>query len=367
MRFRNLCALASMLAACGGGSGGTDAGASDASIGADSGDHDDGGTGADGGALDGGDGGTIDGASGDPCAALLPRFDRWLTEHRSCSDSAACERLGAPELPENDAFFCNRVGTRPDSELEELTASWRALGCGDESACPGLPGRPVCVAGTCALDDTTGRCLACDWDDFDPYCTEDGLNAFNPCAARECLWSEPATPGWCPDTPGCVALGGWCEETTYDAQPCPDGYRYPFPERPDVDCAGGHPRDYCCVPWDAGCTFAAGSWQLSVNPITCAPMPETCIGFGEPDSCVVDATLGPIPATLPVWDTVIAVQLELGNQAAIEGTDPATGRTFRCTGAISHDWAFPEAWSCTSCAGDVCTTCSALQAAYCSL
>jgi hypothetical protein len=314
------------------------------------------------------DAGSTDGGPGDPCAPLLERFDRWLSEHTACSDTRPCERLGEPAIPQDHDFFCNRVGTAPDAEIEELTEMWNRLGCGDASTCGGLPGRPVCVAGTCALDDSTGRCLACDWETPDPHCTEDGRNAFTPCAARECLWSEPATPGWCPDSAACLARDGSCEETTYDQQPCPDGTRYPFPERPDVECANGNVRNYCCTPWSEGCTFAAGAWQLSVDPRTCTTGPETCVGFGAPSGCVVTgATLGPIPARLPFWkDVEVAVVLEWGNTARIEGSDTSTGHTFHCEGPISHERAFPEEWSCTSCAGADCTTCTALLAAYCS-
>jgi hypothetical protein len=128
-------------------------------------------------------------------------------------------------------------------------------------------------------------------------------------------------------------------------------------------------RNYCCTPWGESCTFAAGAWQLSVDPRTCTSSPETCIAFGVPSGCVLtSATLGPIPATLPVWEGVeVAVVLEWGNTARIEGSDASTGRTFHCEGPISHERAFPEEWSCTSCAGTDCTTCAALQGAYCSL
>lgn len=304
------------------------------------------------------------------CERLETDILAWIANHQECSDDRPCQRIGLPELPDNLPAFCDRFGAPGEDlpELKTLTSEWDVEGCGEaESLCGGLPGRYVCVEGRCILESPD--CEVCDFSDFDPQCTTEGWNAINSCLAEHCLLQEIAHSGWCEDSPECVEVGGYCEETTADLPYCPDGYFYSFSETTGASrsCAPGQVRNTCCISWDETCTYYAGKWQAETNPFTCEES-RVCMDIGSPESCNSTATISSHPLVDP-FDATLTVTLLPKNRVSVEGTSAEFSRTFTCSGPISHEFSFPTTWTCNNCnlSGEDCRSCDILTGGSCSL
>lgn len=304
------------------------------------------------------------------CDRLADSVLTWIDTHQDCDDRRPCHRLGLPELPQNYDPFCHRFAAPGEDlpALEALTADWLAEGCGDsDSMCGGLGGLAICQEGRCRWQSPD--CEVCDFSELDPQCTTAGWNALNPCVVEHCFLQEIDHAGWCEDSPECVAMGGYCEETARERPFCPDGFFYTFNDTTgtSIACATGSYRNTCCIPWEKDCTYYGGSWQAETNPFTC-DVERVCMNMGFPEDCHGEALISSHPLVDP-WDASISVTLLPDNQVTLEGTSDEFSRTFECTGPISHEFAFPTTWECESCslAGGECRSCSVLTGGSCSL
>ncbi|RYE90127.1 MAG: hypothetical protein EOO75_10655 [Myxococcales bacterium] len=275
-------------------------------------------------------------------------------------------RLEPPLVPE-DAPLCGGIAApgADGATLAALVASWQAQTCGEPTTCGSAPGVLSCQQNKCALVDTCAGCPLT----LDPVCTTSGMNALNTCFATECLQEPGSTPGYCPDTPACLAAGGTCAESLFTPEaPCPDGTRW---DPADTSCPGGNVRTTCCVPWSAPCSYVSGSYTLSLDPTTCQPAaapgaPWVCLHNNTQDSCT---TTGPVENPFnPAYQGSFQLTAQTGSKVTVKGVQATTGRTFECTGTVSFDDT-PTVWSCQGCAGGGgdCVTCEVNQFYGCML
>ena len=317
----------------------------------------------------GGGGGSGGGAPLD-CEAVRAQIVAWLDAHQSCSDAAPCTRLDPPALPQHPDF-CNALAAPGEDgdELQALLDAWSAAQCTEQIVCGFEPGEAQCVNGTCQLSES--QCHTCDPTELDPMCTVHNQNAINACYAEHCLMSEVAHPGFCDDSPECVAAGGTCEETFSFDPPCPDGTRWDTAD-PEHACPNGNLWNTCCIPWAEPCSFVAGSMTLSLDPFTCAAptgqgAPWMCLHQVEQSSCTLDSVLE--QSLGETHDATVTMVAQLGSVVTVQGTHNQTGRTFVCTGEVSYDVSTQSPWSCETCdaGGTTCETCTIGQSWRCTL
>jgi hypothetical protein len=310
------------------------------------------------------------GASGGSgtCEEIAQAIDALIDAHQACSPTASCARL---TLPENHELFCDRVaalGTE-QATLDSLVAAWTEAACDGAMSCGHAPGSAECVSGSCQIVDQAGEdCASCP-STLEPKCTTDNQNALNACYAQYCLQQPIAHDGFCADSAACLAAGGSCEERSFDAPWCPDGTRWDKFE-PERACAGGNLRNTCCVPWSEPCSFVSLSQTLDLDPFTCdkptgAGNPWTCLHPQDQQGCVFGATLEqPFGLTYP---GSIEITASFGSELGVKGSDPASGRSFTCSGKISYDAFFPQSWACSACLGGSCKSCTITASADCQL
>lgn len=319
----------------------------------------------------------------DSCEALQARFEAWYEAHKSCTDETMCTAL-APPLTPIDVLCASAavLDEGADEALANLGAHWEALGCDwllpDGNivlACPGAPATTTsCEAGVCVFKvDPSGieACLACYDEPPDYVCVNyDGQlsNAYNECAAVNCLGADAAhiTPGFCGDTPECIAQGGTCNPATEPgAQRCPDGQRWASEAAP-LMCGAGQIPTTCCVPWDQDCTFVANGIALERDPFTCEDLGLPICMRGTEAACSYETTFE--QGIGNAWNAEVMVQMSTGNQITVSGTHRDTGRTFQCEGRVSHDLDPEQLWACQGCdaQGANCVTCEVPQHFYCS-
>lgn len=323
------------------------------------------------GGLGGGGGGPFD------CAALLDQLVAFAEAHQSCDESNPCVRLDPPLFPDNDPLLCSLDAALGDdgAALAALVDSWNESDCGPVSidgdfVCGAAPGQATCEAGKCVRKDPLAECDTCDTT-LDPVCTVGNQNALNACFAEKCLLEAVAYPGYCEDSATCDAAGGDCEATFLDEPFCPLGSKYDLADMAQ-GCAQGNLVGTCCTPWAEPCAFVAFSYNLSLDPFTCADPPTsppwTCLYIAEQTSCSASATLAHALEDIPAD---VSVEVGPGHQVVVNGTHGETGRTFVCTGEMGYGMTDADGaiWSCTACdaGGTSCTTCDVVEHRYCDL
>lgn len=235
--------------------------------------------------------GAFTGWTGGMCSLPCPTGD--------CGEGGACLRLGdyllcVPECAEGacrDGYVCVEAlgGCLPDCRL-----GWD---CGTGYAC-GEDGR-------CALEMAEVSA-------FGAPCLSDFACETGVCLPESAGWPEGTCAAfcgsaWCPETSGCVVLGGYpyCLPGCDDASPCRDGYVCTQPEGVCMpDCRGGYDcgTEYTCSSTTGFC---------DANPAPLSGLGATCSSDAVCDSglCLLDVASG---FTLGVCTEVCAASCPAG-------------------------------------------------------
>lgn len=317
------------------------------------------------------DGGTHRDGSGDSsappesCAGLTSALSDFAQSHQACERVEDCRTLD--ELYELELCSLAFSPGADEGALRPLLAEFEAQGCGGDTMC-GYLGQLACQGGKCAFVDQQAGCEACPMT-LAPVCTKGGQNARNECFARECLHDEVAHEGYCESSASCVARGGTCHPRQPNEWLCPDGTRFdPLDE--SGECPGGNFENFCCTgDWSPPCTyFGALSLTLSRDPFTCEPVTDgnVCLFASSPGSCELTAKIEVSSGaqTIRRLDDGATIFAEPGARATITGHAPS-GRTFTCHGVVSANDEDDNAWSCTTCLGPDCKTCTISQSYRC--
>ncbi|MDD5308076.1 MAG: hypothetical protein PHU25_12205 [Deltaproteobacteria bacterium] len=253
-----------------------------------------------------------------------------------------------------------------------LLAGCEGGGGGEVDAGDGSPMDTSVDAGNDSGQDGGGDggatdCLDCLDDPEDMKCTQNGNVAWNPCAAKYCWASEPASAGDCGDSADCLTAGGDCTYTLTTDAACPDGARWDLFDTA-LGCANGNYQATCCFPFGGDCTFHGGSSMgIDADPFTCEAA-SVCISGVQQDACAYDADISDGFGGA-AWNADVTITALPGSALKITGVHHDTGATFTCEGQAADDFGLePTIWECEACdAASVCTTCSVTHTGLCQI